>query len=146
MKKLSVVILVLLFSSSLLFGSRALYGSALHPTVRTGGYPALHLSIFDHSSLWRSPLAYLFPSENFNPEVCKRPTLGLTATPALSGFHYARLSFEASAVGTNYIQVNEKLTFRKGNSLLLIPQMFTVPVRPELQRFPLPTMDLPQPN
>jgi hypothetical protein len=146
MKKLYVVILSVTLCGILLFGSSTLYGNTFHPTVRTGGYPALHLTLFDHSSLWHSPLAYLFPSENFDPEICRRPALALTATPSLSGFHYANLSFSATPVGANYIRVNEKLTFKKGNSLLLVPQMFTVPVRPDLQRFPLPTMDLPRPD
>jgi|GEM_PF-3279411 hypothetical protein len=147
MKKRYVVILSVTLCGLLLFGSSRLYGNVFYPTTaRTGGYPALHLSVFDHSSLWRLPLDYLFSSDNFDPEVCRRPALEFTVTPAMSGFHYANLSFQTHAVGANYIRVNEKLTFKKGNALLLIPQVFTVPVRPDLQPFPMPTMDLPRPN
>lgn len=98
-------------------------------------------------SLLRSPLNLLFPFESFKHEVCRKPAF-LFSLPLpqddLSGYQFTGVFFKANAIGTHYIRLNEHLTFRKGNSYLLLPHMATMPATPGLDRMTLPTVNLPR--
>ena len=131
---------------SLLLSQHMLYGG----TARDIGYP-LHAypSVYRAPSVLRSPLNMLFPFESFKHEVCRRPvfsiSLPLPATD-MADYHFTGVLYKSSAIGPRYIRLNEQLTFRKGNSYLLLPHMATLPTDPDLSRVPLPTVNLPRPD
>lgn len=94
-----------------------------------------------------SPFNFLFSFESFNHEVCRKPVyLFYEPAPSFDNLNYNSVSFRTSAIGSNYFRVNENITLRKGNTFLLIPHSFTLPVNPVLENLPAPTMTLPRPD
>lgn len=131
---------------TLLLSQHLLYGrTAAEVGYPMRGYPAVYAA----PSILRSPLHMLFPFESFKHEVCRKPVFSFSIplpSSDVSDFHFTGVLFKANAIGPHYIRLNEQLTFRKGNSYLLLPHMSTMPADPDLNRVPLPTVNLPRPD
>lgn len=145
MRSLYKKIWPLALCACLLLSQHFLYGRPVRDIgMPLGAYPSAFAP-----SILRSPLNLLFPFESFKHEVCRKPVF-LLSIPLpdndLSGYHFTGALFKSKAIGTHYIRLNEHLTFRNGNSYLLLPHMSTLPADPELNRVPLPTVNLPRPD
>jgi hypothetical protein len=150
MKKTSLAISTVLLAGLLLLSVEMLSGTPLGIPFSKTAYPAATAYPATSSPLLRSPLRLLFPFEAFTRhEVCRRPLYLYSArfnAPQLSDFHYNGLFFGTRPATPGYIRLDEKLTFRKGNSFLLVPQSLTLPVNPGLQPLPRPSMNIPLPD
>lgn len=150
MKKRSHTILVLIFCGCLLSFGNAFSGTPLESPVNTFYTPSSGVNspfFIEHS-----PLNFLFSFEPVNHEVCRRPALLFntpvfdTQAPSLKDLHYNSVFFNTTSIGANYFRVNENITLRNGNTFLLIPHSFTLPVNSGLETLPAPTMTLPRAN
>lgn len=154
MKKTSLAISTLLLAGLLLLSVEMLSGTPLGVPFSKTAYPAARAypAAYPAAStpLLRSPLRLLFPFEAFtHHEVCRRPLYMYSSrfsAPRLGDFEYSGLFFNTRPAAPGYIRLNEKLTFRKGNSFLLVPQSLTLPVNPGLQPLPRPSMNIPLPD
>lgn len=143
MKKISHIILLLALFGCFLSFEKAFSGTPAEIPLNT-----LYTSSNNVSSpffIAHSPLNFLFSFEPFNHEVCRKPAFLFNAsTPSFKNLYYNNVFFKTTPIGTNYFRVNENITLRNGNTFLLIPHSFTLPVNPSLETLPTPSMTLPK--
>ncbi|HEX5553271.1 MAG TPA: hypothetical protein VFX43_08480 [Chitinophagaceae bacterium] len=145
MKRTSLAIWTIVFGGCLLLCHDILSGKPLRTPYTSATYPTVSMK---STSVLRSPMNLLFPFESFSyNEVCRRPAFEFPLPEThFTGYGYSGLFFKTSTIGTGYIRLNEKLTFQKGNSFLLVPHALTLPVHPDMQQLPKPTLNLPAPD
>jgi hypothetical protein len=145
MKKIPLTIWAFVLCGCLLISQDILSGISYRTAAKGAAYPAITRD-FSYSVL-RSPLNLLFPFESFSHEVCRRPSTTFSLNmPNLMTYQYTGMFLKNTMTGSNYIRISENLTFKKGNSFLLVPHTLTLPVQPDLQRMPKPTMSIPRPD
>lgn len=141
MKRVSLTILaVVLAGCAGLFGKSFSGAPSAMPVSRT-----LHSPMGFISPLFveHSPLNFIFSLEPLDHQVCRKPLLFFSGKdPLAAGYHYKGMFFQTAPIGSNYLRVNGNVVFQKGNSFLLLPNTFTLPLNSPVQQ--LPTMTLPK--
>lgn len=143
MKKFSHTIVALVLCGCLLSFGKALSGTPLDAPLSIV-YPA-STSVSTPFFIEHSPLNFLFSFEPFSHAVCRKPVyLFNVPTPSFNNLHYNKVLFKTTSLGADYFRINENITLRNGNTFLLIPHSFTLPVNSGLETLPAPTMTLPR--
>lgn len=81
-----------------------------------------------------APLAFptltlpFFQFLHVHEDVCAKPLF-----PWAGNYHLAGIRAEARPIGAYHLQVNSRLSFRKGNSYFVVPQTFTLPLMPDME-------------
>ncbi|MGH2643687.1 MAG: hypothetical protein ACRDE2_07060 [Chitinophagaceae bacterium] len=140
MKKISHIVLAFALCGSLLLFGRGLFGTPLeNPLNSYTPSSGIGIPFF----VKHSPLNLLFSFEGLDHPVCRKPVFLFNTSPAtLNNLRYNSVFFKTTSLGPNYFRVNENITLRNGNTFLLIPHSFTLPVNPGLEPLPGPTMTL----
>ncbi len=95
---------------------------------------------------------YLFPIYSFDKEVCRKPadygfsSLHMNAPFALyESYKYKGFFFKSRPMDTHFFHIESNSIYKKGNSLLLIPHSYVIPVSPsynsEMPRMLIPKSD-----
>jgi hypothetical protein len=144
MKKTSHIILIFLLCGYFLSFGNAVSGTPLDAAPLNSSFYAPGVHVNTPFFVKHSPLNFLFSFESFDHRVCRKPVFLFYAPfPSFDNLNYSHVLFKTSALGPNYLRVNENITFRNGNTFLLIPHSFTLPVNSEPEYLPGPTMTLP---
>lgn len=85
------------------------------------------------------------PFYSFDHSVCRKPLISNNLLPDFTRYKFKGFSFNTQPVGTHFIYVNGGFTYEKGNTLLLIPHSFFMPLTPNLDT-KSPSITLPGSN
>lgn len=85
------------------------------------------------------------PFYSFDHSVCRKPLISNTLFPDITSYKFTGFPFSTRPVGTHFIYVNGGFTYEKGNTLLLIPHSFFMPLTPNLDT-KSPSITLPGSN
>lgn len=130
MKKLPLTFSIILLAGCLLISTSILSNTPLkNPSEKASFIFTKNL----HATSYYSPMRYFIPFYSFDQNVCRKPFTDHTLfTDFSSTYLFNGFSFNSQPLGTHFIYVNGNFTYKKGNTLLLIPHSYFLPLNTDL--------------